>query len=117
MPSTLRAQGSPGPPSGVRGNSVDAVGASLTGDAISGSRLLAMTQHRVRREGRQRAPDSFPEPAQTQAGCRASLQQGITESQTGRGWQGPLWVTQPNPMPKQGHPEQAAQDLVQAGLE
>ena len=33
------------------------------------------------------------------------------------GWKGPLWVTQSNPLPKQGHPEQAAQDLVQAGLE
>ena len=33
----------------------------------------------------------------------------ITDSQRGRGWQGPLWVTQPNPLPKQGHPEQAAQ--------
>ena len=41
----------------------------------------------------------------------------ITESQTGQGWQGPLWVTQPNPLPKQGHPEQAAQHRVQAGLE
>ena len=41
----------------------------------------------------------------------------ITESQNGRGWKGPLWVTQPNPLPKQGHPERAAQDLVQAGLE
>ena len=41
----------------------------------------------------------------------------ITESQHGRGWQGPLWVTQSNPLPKQDHPEQAAQDLVQAGLE
>ena len=41
----------------------------------------------------------------------------ITESQHGRGWQGPLWVTQSNPLPKQGHPEQAAQDLVQVGLE
>ena len=41
----------------------------------------------------------------------------ITESQHGRGWQGPLWVTQPNPLPKQGHPEQAAQDLVQVRLE
>ena len=41
----------------------------------------------------------------------------ITESQNVRGWQGPLWVTQPNPLPKQGHPEQAAQDLVQAGVE
>jgi len=26
-------------------------------------------------------------------------------------------VTQPNPLPKQGHPEQAAQHRVQAGLE
>jgi len=41
----------------------------------------------------------------------------VTESQNFRGWQGPLWVTQSNPLPKQGHPEQAAQDLVQAGLE
>jgi len=41
----------------------------------------------------------------------------ITESQNVRGWQGPLWVTQSNPLPKQGHPEQAAQDLVRAGLE
>ena len=41
----------------------------------------------------------------------------ITESQHGRGEQGPLWVTQSNPLPKQGHPEQAAEDLVQAGLE
>ena len=41
----------------------------------------------------------------------------ITGSQHGRGWQGPLWVTQPNPLPKQGHPEQAAQHRVQVGLE
>ena len=41
----------------------------------------------------------------------------ITESQHGRGWQGPLWVTQPNPLPKQGHPEQGAQHRGQAGLE
>ena len=41
----------------------------------------------------------------------------ITESQSCRGRQGPLWVTQSNPLPKQGHPEQAAQDLVQEGLE
>ena len=27
-------------------------------------------------------------------------------------WKGPLWVTQSNPLPKQGHPEQAAQHLV-----
>ena len=32
-------------------------------------------------------------------------------------WKGPLWVTQSNPLLKQGHPEQAAQDVVQAGLE
>jgi len=42
---------------------------------------------------------------------------GLTESQNVQGWKGPLWVTQPNPLPKQGHPEQAAQDRVQAGLE
>jgi len=41
----------------------------------------------------------------------------VTESQNGGGWKGPLWVTQSNPLPKQGHPEQAAQDRVQAGLE
>jgi len=40
-----------------------------------------------------------------------------TESQDGRGWQGPLWVTQPNPLPKQGHPEQAAQHRGQVWLE
>jgi len=41
----------------------------------------------------------------------------ITESQHGRGWKGPLWVTQPNPLLKQGLLQQAAQDHVQAGLE
>ena len=41
----------------------------------------------------------------------------LTESQNSRGWKGPLWVIQSNPLPKQGHPEQAAQDLVQPGLE
>jgi len=40
-----------------------------------------------------------------------------TESQKVRGWKGTLWVTQSNPLPKQDHPEQAAQDCVQAGLE
>ena len=34
-----------------------------------------------------------------------------------QGWQGPLWVTQPSPLPKQGHPEQGAQHRIQAGLE
>ena len=33
------------------------------------------------------------------------------------GWQGPLWVTQSHPLPKQGHLQQAAQDLVPVGLE
>ena len=41
----------------------------------------------------------------------------LIESQHGRGWQGPLWVTQPNSLPKQGHPEQGAQHRGQAGLE
>jgi len=40
-----------------------------------------------------------------------------SESQNGQGWKGPLWVTQPNPLPKQGHPQQAAQHRVQVGLE
>ena len=41
----------------------------------------------------------------------------ITDSQNGRGWKGPLWSPSSTPLPKQGHPEQAAQDHVQAGLE
>jgi len=40
-----------------------------------------------------------------------------TESQNVRGWKGPLWVTQSNPLLKQSHPEQAAQDHIQVGLE
>ena len=43
--------------------------------------------------------------------------QNHTESQNVRGWKGPLWVTQSNPLPKQGHPEQGAQHRGQAGLE
>ena len=42
---------------------------------------------------------------------------GSTESQNGWGSKGPLWVTQPNPLLKEGHPEQAAQHRGQAGLE
>ena len=42
---------------------------------------------------------------------------GDTESQNVRGWKDPLWATQPNPLPKQGHPEQGAQHRGQAGLE
>ena len=33
------------------------------------------------------------------------------------GWKGPLWVTQSNPLPKQGHLQQVVEDLVQVGLE
>ena len=40
----------------------------------------------------------------------------ITESQNGRGWNSAGHPVQP-PRPKQGHLQQAAQDLVQAGLE
>jgi len=36
----------------------------------------------------------------------------VTESQNGRGWKGPLWVIWSNS--RQGHLQQAAQDLVQA---
>ena len=41
----------------------------------------------------------------------------FTESQNSRGWKGPLWSSSPTLLPKQGHLQQAAQDLVQAGLE
>ena len=52
-------------------------------------------------------------------GCgRLWLNQGPgSESQHGRGWQGPLGIPQSHPLPKQGHPEQAAQHRVQPGLE
>ena len=40
-----------------------------------------------------------------------------TESQNGRGWKGPLEIIYSNPPAKAGSPQQAAQDLVQAGLE
>jgi len=41
----------------------------------------------------------------------------ITKSQSGRGCKGALWSSSPTPLPKQGHLQQAAQDLVQVGLE
>ena len=41
----------------------------------------------------------------------------ITESQNGRGWKAPHGSSSPTLLPKQGHLQQAAQDLVQAGLE
>ena len=40
-----------------------------------------------------------------------------TESQHGRGWKGSPGITQSHPLPKQGHPQQAAQHRVQPGLE
>jgi len=40
----------------------------------------------------------------------------ITESQNGRGWKGPLWSSSPTLLPKQGHLQQAAQDLVHRTL-
>jgi len=52
-----------------------------------------------------------------EAAWSASAPLAFTESQNGRGWKGPLWVTQSNLLPKQGHLQQAAQDRVQAGLE
>jgi len=60
-----------------------------------------------------------PQPAQNPSSDLGSCQTcvRITESQHGRGWQGPLCVTQPNPLPKKGHPQQAAQHRVQVGLE
>ena len=45
------------------------------------------------------------------------FQKKITESQNGRGWKGPLRSSNPAPLLKQGHLQQAAQDLVQASLE
>ena len=39
----------------------------------------------------------------------------FTESHNVRGWKGPLWVTQPNPLPKQGHPEQLHGTLSRRG--
>jgi len=38
-------------------------------------------------------------------------------SQNHRGWKGPLWIILSKPLSKQGHPEQVAQDHVQAGFE
>jgi len=45
------------------------------------------------------------------------LSRSITESQNVRGWKGPLWVIWSNPLPKESHLQQAAQDRVQADLE
>ena len=50
--------------------------------------------------------------------CNAFLDQvgaAVTESQNGQGWKGPMWVIWSNALPKQGHPEPAAQQRVQGG--
>ena len=57
--------------------------------------------------------DLQPVPASPRC-CRDTESHRIT---AWWGWKGPLWVTQPKPLPKQGHPQQAAQHRVQAGLE
>ena len=69
---------------------------------------------------RRRVASPSPPPPPHAAACltnEVADSAEATESQHGRGWQGPLWVTQSNPLPKQGHPEQAAQHRVQTGLE
>jgi len=51
--------------------------------------------------------------------CSLSLQNRtrFTESQNVRGWKGPLGIIWSNPLPKQGHLQQAAQDHIQEGFE
>jgi len=58
-----------------------------------------------------------PVPPMQSPSLRLGLAELLTESQHGRGWKGPLWVTQSKPLPKQGHPQQAVEELVQEGLE
>ena len=83
----------------------------ICGDRVSALHSLKQTAHNPEFSGvRQRSAK------QTSTSALHSRAQ-FTESQNSRGWQGPLWVTQPYPLPKQGHPEQAAQHCVQAGLE
>jgi len=50
-------------------------------------------------------------------GFSAVISSFYTESQHDGGWKGPLEITQSSPLPKQGHPEQAAQDCFQTGFE
>ena len=92
--------------------------AELTGDhqlckeEISATQIIVCTPEKwdiITRKGGERT--------YTQLVRLVILVSGPAESQHGRGWQGPLWVTQPNPLPKQGHPEQAAQHRGQAESE
>ena len=86
------------------------VTSNLTARALERG-IKTKPQHRSRVGTRVPASPKAPTGGRNLAGG------GFTESQHGRGRKGPLWVTQPNPLPKQGHPEQGAQHRVQAGLE
>ena len=84
--------------------------------------MVSIHQESLREESRSTGDKSSLMPlcrqtAELPASAYLEMPRRIPESQHGRGWKGPLWVTQPNPLPKQGHPEQAAQHGVQAGLE
>jgi len=98
--------------------------------AVPAPLLAARLPHPIRGQGQPRAagwdllspggepgraprapPDSGSSPQRGRDGTkphqhkhrtRLSLHR-FTESQNVQGWQGPLWVTQPNPLPKQGH--------------
>ena len=59
--------------------------------------------------------------SQELVGCGRLIHR-ITESQNDRGRKGPRWInlggsSRPTPLLKQGHLQQAAQDLVQVGLD
>ena len=116
----------------VPGDRQEEPGAAARPDKSATAPRARPSAHPLREEGRARAetPSRGWKPWRSSAakGSRALKRTGsrrercprrhsITESQNSRGWQGPLWVTQPNPLPKQGHLQQATQDLVQAGLE
>ena len=95
-------------------------GAGLRSSCTSGMSLeIQLAREREWEPGRRGVPAAGKQrPGPASASPRsAEYSHRITGSQHGRGWKGPLWVTQPNPLPKQGHPEQAAQDRVQEGLE
>ena len=69
--------------------------------------------------GRQRGRGSKPAAGVRSLGCPcANPEKGEFQTHpripAWQGWQGPLWVPQPSPLPKQGHPEQGAQHHVQA---
>jgi len=67
----------------------------------------------VRRQRGERARRRSPRRLVFFSGCSAPA----SRPRSTAGLAGTPGVTQPNPLPKQGHPEQAAQDYVQVGLE